>query len=52
MRQLSLILRRVRSFRRFVLRFLDYYRDPMFLPRSRGRAVLDVFPALWYAVFP
>ena len=52
MRQLSLVIRRVRSFRRCVWRFRSYYYDPMFLPRSRGRAVLDVFPALWYAVFP
>lgn len=34
----------------FVSRFRDYYRDPFFLPRSRARAVLDVFPALLFAV--
>ena len=31
-------------------RFLDYYFDPMFLPRSRSAAVLDFFRAVRFAV--
>lgn len=37
--------------RSFFARFRDFYFDPMFLPRSRVRAVLDVFPALWFALW-
>lgn len=37
-------------FRRFVSDFRDWYYDPTFLPRSRGRAVRDVFGALWFAL--
>lgn len=37
--------------RRFFDRFSDWYWDPMFLPRSRGRAVRDFFPAVWFALF-
>ena len=36
--------------RSFFARFRDFYMGPMFLPRSRVRAVLDVFPALWFAL--
>lgn len=34
----------------FTERFNDYYTDPFFLPRNRTRALLDILPAILFAI--